>query len=167
MQLSLRQSTITIGGQPDFPLRALDVKMGQQCRPHGAADSGFVNGELLSVGPVTASVMSPNPSSIDWPLPWHLILEGKVDDRTATELYSEVGKQHVLYGIKVRPVARRQDSDDVLFQLLDDSGRFAIVHLTYAQHPEADPQWPGTDLYSDWAAFETNRLQPDAEEWAR
>ena len=47
----------------------------------------------------------------------------------ARELYSEVGERHVLYGIKARPVGHRQDCDDALFELLDGSGRFAVVHL--------------------------------------
>ena len=110
--------------------------------------------------------MWPGAASIKWPIPWHPIVDGAIDDRIATELYNEVGEQHALYGIKVRPVARREDCDDVLFELLDESARFAVVHLTYSRHAETDPRWPGTEVYADWAAFERDRLRPDAEEWA-
>jgi hypothetical protein len=110
--------------------------------------------------------MWPGPSAFNWLLPWHPIFDGSTEDGMARELYSEVGKQHVLYGIKARPVGHRQDCDDALFELLDGSGRFAVVHLTFAQHPEPDPRWPSTEIYTDWSAFERERMRPDAEEWA-
>jgi len=77
---------------------------------------------------------------------------------------SELCQQHVLVGLKVRPIAYRQDCDDFLFELLDGSGRFAVVHLTYAQHPETDPRWPATAIYKDWTEF-VQTMKEDAADW--
>jgi hypothetical protein len=110
--------------------------------------------------------MWPGVSAITWLVPWRPIVDGSPDDGMARELYSEVGSRHVLYGIKARVVAHRQDCDDALFELLDGSGRFVVVHLTFARHPEPDPRWPETEIYADWSQFERERMQPDAAEWA-
>ena len=103
---------------------------------------------------------------VDWLVPWHPIKGGSADSALSRELYSELSPQHVLHGIKARPVAQRQDGDDVLFELLDGSGRFAVVRLTFARHPEPDPRWPQTDVYTGWVQFYRYRMQPDAAEWA-
>lgn len=68
------------------------------------------------------------------------------------ELRREVVSGHVLFGVPVRVLARRQDCDDILFQFLDGTGRVAKVHLTWQQ--ESDPSWPSTTVY------------PNIEEWA-
>jgi hypothetical protein len=89
-----------------------------------------------------------------------------VEKELSAELYRELCQRHELYGIKVRPIARRQDCDDYLFELLDGSGRFAVVHLTFGQHPEPDPLWPSTEIYQNWTQFERERMQRDAAEEA-
>jgi hypothetical protein len=99
-----------------------------------------------------------------WLVPWHPINDGRPDDPTAKELYSELCRRHVLYGLKARPIGHRQDCDDFLFELLDGSGRYAVVHLTYAQHPEPDPTWPETTIYKTWADF-LQTMEADAEDW--
>lgn len=111
------------------------------------------------------NAMWPGVNAVDWLVPWHPVKDGAADDGVARELYSELSLRHVLYGIPAREVGHRQDCDDVLFELLDGSGRFAVVHLTYAQHPEPDPFWPETMIYADWAQFERDRMRPDAAEW--
>ncbi len=84
------------------------------------------------------------------------------------ELYQEVGKRHVLYGIKARVVGRRQDCDDTLFELIDGSGRFAVVHLAYGHHPEPEAEYPvTTEIYGSWLEFEVERMKSDAAEWGR
>jgi hypothetical protein len=67
------------------------------------------------------------------------------------QLAREVGRDHVLHGVEVRAVARRHDRDDVVFALPD--GRFAEVHLTWAQDRERDPRWPATVIYADREAW--------------
>jgi len=75
------------------------------------------------------------------------------------ELESEVGPDHPLQGIETRLVARG-NGDDALFELLDGTGRFAVVHLTWARHPEPLP-WPATELYNSLQSFVTDRMIPE------
>jgi hypothetical protein len=103
-------------------------------------------------------------TNVTWLVPWHPIANGRPDDRTAQELYSEVCERHVLFGVNARPIAHRQDCDDFLFELLDGSGRFAAVHLTYAQHPEPDPRWPEVEIFSTWTEF-LRKMKADADDW--
>jgi hypothetical protein len=62
--------------------------------------------------------------------------------RLEEELASELGPRHPLKGRDMRAVAVRQDCDDVLFVSVDEPKFVAVVHLTYANRPEADPRWP-------------------------
>ena len=103
-------------------------------------------------------------AGMTWLVPWRPIAGGHPDDPTAKELYSELCQSHVLFDLKARPIAHRQDCDDFLFELLDNSGRFAVVHLTYAQHPETDPRWPETVIYPDWDQF-IQTMKADAADW--
>lgn len=43
--------------------------------------------------------------------PW----EAETSERIAEELYREISMEHMLYGIPVKPVARRCDRDDFVF----------------------------------------------------
>jgi len=108
--------------------------------------------------------MCPDTTNTTWLVPWHPIADGRPDDLTAKELYSELCQHHVLFGLQARPIAHRQDCDDFLFELLDGTGRFAVVHLTFAQHPETDPRWPETVIYKDWAEF-VQTMKEDAADW--
>ena len=104
-------------------------------------------------------------SQIQWREPWHAITPDYAAKAEA-EIHREMCAGHVLFGRSVTAVGYRQDCDDVLFELLDGSGRLAVVHLTFAQHPEPNAAWPSTEIFADWSAFERERMQPDAEEWA-
>lgn len=73
------------------------------------------------------------------------------DRRLVDELRRELPPGHILDGLAVTVRARRQDRDDVLFGVLDGSGRLAVVHLSYTA--ESDPRWPLTTLYSNEAEF--------------
>ena len=109
--------------------------------------------------------MWPGVFAINWLVPWHPIFDGSPDDGTARELYGEVGPRHVLHGIRARAVAHRQDCDDVLFELLDGTERFAVVHLTFGRHPDQFPQYPSTEIYANWTEFVDRRMKPDALDW--
>ena len=90
--------------------------------------------------------------NIEWLVPWNA-----VDARGAAgvegELARELGPGHPLHGKRVRALGRRQDCDDVLFELLD-SGECAVVHLTWTSSPpEQDSRWPGTSIFSSLAAI--------------
>ena len=102
---------------------------------------------------------------MNWLEPW-LEIDGKsVADLLAAELRRELCDAHVLYGIPVCAIGRREDCDDVLFQLLDGSNRYAVVHLTWSGHLERDPKWPTTHFYDSWERFETEKMKPDNETW--
>ncbi len=84
---------------------------------------------------------------MDFLEPWFAV----DDRRLVDELLRELPPGHVLAGLSVAVRARRQDRDDVLFNVLDGSGRLARVHLTY--RAESDPRWPLTTLFSKEAEF--------------
>jgi hypothetical protein len=102
---------------------------------------------------------------MNWLVPWHPVPADSIDDSLAQELSRECCCTHVLSGISVRAEGTRQDCDDVLFRLLDGSNRFAVVHLTFAQHPESNPLWPDTRIFASWEAFEREAMQPDHADW--
>lgn len=66
------------------------------------------------------------------------------------ELYKELSEEHILYGIQVKELARREDCDDVLFLLLDGSNRYAVVHLTWNRKKENNPLYPRVRLYTNF-----------------
>lgn len=102
---------------------------------------------------------------LNWLVPWHPIVDKGKDDFLVRELQKEVCRQHVLFNVPVKSIGYRQDCDDALFQLLDGSNRLAVVHLTFAQHPEPDPTWPETRLFENWDAFVHDEMRPVHEDW--
>src|SRR5271166_5713028 len=99
-----------------------------------------------------------------WLVPWYSTADVSPDSAIARELRSELSESHVLYGIEVRPVACRQDCDDVLFEFMDGSDRFAVVHLTFSGRPESDPHWPRTTVFENQSQFE-EKMRADNEEF--
>jgi hypothetical protein len=79
-----------------------------------------------------------------WPKGWWEITDPEHRRIFAEELASEVGKGHILHGLKLTPIARADGRDDYLF--LAEDGRVAEVHLTFANRPERPP-WPGAALF--------------------
>ncbi len=75
------------------------------------------------------------------------------------QLKTEVGPGHVMYGLPVRMIGRDGGSDDTLFEILDGSGRLALVHLTWAKSQERLP-WPGTSIYRDFDEFAAEVMIP-------
>jgi hypothetical protein len=100
-----------------------------------------------------------------WLVPWQSLPIGSPQDSLVQELQSELVPAHVLFAMPVRPIAKRQDCDEVLFELLDGSGRYAVVHLTYAQHLEPDPRWPETRVFGSWDGFVRECMQADHANW--
>jgi hypothetical protein len=68
------------------------------------------------------------------------------------QLQAELPPGHLLSGFRAFAIARRQDNDDVLFDLSD--GRFAIVHLGWSDNAAPDPAWPMTTVYATWNEVE-------------
>jgi hypothetical protein len=93
-----------------------------------------------------------------WLAPWQEINEGAA---LVAELHRETSAGHPLFGAKVRAIARRLDCDDVLFELLDNSSRVALVHLTY--NVEQDANWPHTEFFASLQKFALQRMASDHE----
>jgi hypothetical protein len=96
-----------------------------------------------------------------WLEPWWSTdaMEEAFHDAFTSELAAELAADHPLHGLPVRLVARGP-GDDALFELLDASGRYAVVNLTWAKHPEITPL-PATEFYDSIDVFTTKRMVPD------
>lgn len=85
--------------------------------------------------------------------PWYAI-DGLAERRSLQdELRREISDDHVLAGVSVILLARRGDTDAVLYGLPD--GRVAEVHLTWSTDREIDRRWPATAMYvsiDEWAS---------------
>lgn len=79
--------------------------------------------------------------------PWHV----DRNDALAIELKREVPAGHVLRHVGVNALARRHDTDDVLFALQDGSGRVAVAHLTW--QIETDPTWPAVTMFQTLSSW--------------
>ena len=98
---------------------------------------------------------------MDWLEPWVPVSDETERVGLEAELHRELGPGHVLFRRLARAIARRHDRDDVLFEV-GQPAQFAVVHLTYAAHPEKEP-WPMADLFDTLAAFVEGRMKPDHE----
>lgn len=96
----------------------------------------------------------------EYKLPW-----ASCDEHLEEQLQKEVSQGHVLYGVKAKAIARRVDTDDVLFELADHEFNFAMVHLTWQEKPSS-PEWPYTEMYRDFSDWANHCMIPDAAEFA-
>ena len=97
-------------------------------------------------------------SSLELPEPWYWTYHD-----LSNQLQIELSDDHQLKSKKVKTIARRQDCDDVLFELED--GKFALVHLTWRQTAHTDNQWPSTKIFNSWNEVYVNRILPDAKDF--
>jgi len=89
------------------------------------------------------------------PEPWYW-----TDDDLLQQLRKEIGLNHNLRGGILKTLARRQDNDDVLFQL--DNEKFVIVHLIWNE--SFDSKWPRFKIFGNWS--ETfDQILRDAEDF--
>jgi hypothetical protein len=95
----------------------------------------------------------------EWPEPWYPLLEG--GEGLVMELQREIGSNHPLAGVRVVAIARRPDTDDVLFLLPEAGGRLAEVHLTWARRRERNPQWPHTVFFGSWEEWAAQQRTDD------
>lgn len=92
--------------------------------------------------------------------PWH------ADDiDLSVQLHIEINKKHILHGKLLKTIARRQDNDDVLFEVDNAEFKYALVHLTWAQKTSEDPKYPRAETYKDWQDVYENRIIKDHEGW--
>lgn len=119
-------------GQVGEASRRAGVKGAEDTPPaldHGGADG---RGPLHLADPVL-------------PAPW-LRVDADTAKKLANELARELGPGHVLAGVAAVGFARRDDCDDVIYQLHGHASQFAIVHLKW--HRASRPEWPWATLFA-------------------
>lgn len=102
---------------------------------------------------------------MEWLDPWRPAADSDalVHDAVLRQLRREVGPGHPMFGVPVRLIGRNGRSGDDLFEVLDGSGRVAVVHLTWAQRREELP-WPWTQMFPSWDAWAEQWMWLDFEE---
>lgn len=100
------------------------------------------------------------PNREELPEPWYWT-DVDLNDRLA----SETGINHILYGKKVLTLARREDNDDVLYEVFGMDFKYAVVHLTWSNNNHADGRWPMTETYKDWQDVYDSRLVTDHQDY--
>lgn len=102
---------------------------------------------------------------MEWLDPWWSTedKDQNFHDGFARQLQLEVGPDHALFGLPVRLIGRG-NGDDALFDILDGTGRVAVVHLTWAKRTEPLP-WPLTTFYSNLHEWVEKCMQPEHEDW--
>jgi hypothetical protein len=102
---------------------------------------------------------------MEWLEPWCSAAQigEQVAQGLQRQLQTEVPPGHALYGMPVKLLARGK-GDDAIFELLDESGRVANVHLTWSTSQERLP-WPGTDIYCSLQEWIEKVMVPEHEEW--
>lgn len=77
------------------------------------------------------------------------------------ELNRELSRDHLLQGRRVKVVAHRNGTDDVLCWHVDEPARFTAVHLTWSgtQQTESDHPWVEVDgTFDDFLTYESKYL---------
>ena len=77
--------------------------------------------------------------TIPLPEPWYW-----TEENLTRQLRKEISFFHVLFFKKATTIARREDCDDVLFQLRHN--KYAVVHLTWQQSSHSSTIWPETTI---------------------
>lgn len=98
--------------------------------------------------------------TIPLPEPWFW-----TDVEFTSQLRKEISLFHVLFFKKTTAIAKREDCDDVLFQLRNN--KFAVVHLTWQQSPHVDTTWPETRIYKNWKEVYENCILVDSAEFSQ
>ncbi len=94
--------------------------------------------------------------AMEWLQPWEKV-EGSAAN-LERQLNREVTEGHPLFGLSVTALARRRDTDDVVFAVGVPTRRLAAVHLTWAGRQE--PPFPETDLFETFEAFRAAVMEP-------
>jgi hypothetical protein len=99
-------------------------------------------------------------TDVQWLPPWGAAAPG-----LEHELAREVGPRHVLYGRTAFAVARRVDTDDVLFLLTEEPTILVVVHLTWTRRQELSSAYPQVELYSSVEEFIERCMKPNHAEY--
>lgn len=95
-----------------------------------------------------------NDMAMKWLAPWYALTDDRQQSAAMEqELARELPEGHELSGLPMAALARRDGSDDVLFQITDGSGRVAMIHLTWTSQPPEQLPWPGSTVYASLEAW--------------
>lgn len=105
----------------------------------------------------------PVPANVGIQEPWAAFADGPEDQARATKIAERLKKDlpngHVLSGLELKAVARRNDQDDVLFEVFGGDQPLAVVHVTWQR--ETDPRWPSTKFFQSWDEWVDKVMRPD------
>lgn len=101
---------------------------------------------------------------MEWLQPWAPILDPITARAMETELTRELSIAHPLFGVPVSAIGLGWSGDDVLFRLLDGSGRLAAAHLTWGIRSETPP-FPFTTLFENEADWISRGMKSDHNEY--
>ena len=90
---------------------------------------------------------------LDWPEGWE-----PVGERAAAierELRREMSWRHPLRWQRIRVIAHRPGSDDVLVEIVGDPPRYAEVHLTWRREWWS-AEWPWTVFFESVTSWRTH-----------
>jgi len=94
------------------------------------------------------------------PEPWYW-----TDQDLNDQLASDLSSKHFLYKKTVQTLARREDNDDVLYQVANTDFEFAVVHLTWSKSIDREGKWPAVKTYKDWKDLYENRIIVDHQDY--
>ncbi|MCX4165708.1 MULTISPECIES: hypothetical protein [Paraburkholderia] len=102
---------------------------------------------------------------MEWLEPWWSTqnMDESFHANFARQLGLEISPGHEMFGVRGQLIGRGQ-GDDALFELLDGSGRVAVVHLTWASSKQ-QPPWPITTIYANMGEWVEQCMLPEHEEW--
>ena len=91
-------------------------------------------------------------------LPWEAV-ESPSPEGVSGMLSREIAPGHVLEGKKVRMIARRVDTDDVLYEVMTNPPSYAVVHLTWSEQRQTNPLFPWTTMFESMDRFREQMLR--------
>ncbi|BDD03903.1 hypothetical protein [Aureibacter tunicatorum] len=103
-------------------------------------------------------------NAIEFLQPWYRIEESNRSKALENELRKELSPEHQLFNNELKAIAKREDTDDVLFQF-DNSERYAVVHLTWKNKNEKNHNYPRTEIFEHWTDLYENRILFDYREY--
>jgi len=115
-------------------------------------------GDAVKLSPKQIVTIIPG-NEIHFLEPWHKLQNDA--EPFNSELKKEMAPNHLLYGKQFNAIAKRQDTDDVIFELPEGENKFAVVHLTKSQKAEEDSSYPKTKLYENWLDLYNNSIVKD------
>jgi hypothetical protein len=122
-------------------------RRGLRGEPEGSARVSPMRRQVLREPPVWP------PGWAGFEKPWGEVGEDATEETAARfddELRREVQPGHPLHERECIAIAKREATDDVLFDV--GAEEVAVVHLTWAGKPEPPP-WPSTELYRSLEHF--------------